>query len=54
LRALGARGAKGAFLAIFDEGTKGALLLKPEEETDFTLLTEGALGARGAGRKAKH
>lgn len=51
-RALGARGERGAFLAILDEGTKGALLLKPEDETGFTLLTEGARGARGAGRKA--
>jgi hypothetical protein len=53
-RALGARGAKGAFLAILDEGAKGAFLLKSEEDTGFTLLTEGARGARGAGRKAKH
>ena len=52
--ALGARGAKGAFLATLDEGTKVALLLKPEKETGFILLTEGARGARGAGRKAKH
>ena len=53
-RALGARGTKGAFLATLDEGTKGALRLKPVVETGFIVLTEGARGARGAGRKAKH
>ncbi|MDA8775051.1 hypothetical protein N9N13_04905 [Opitutales bacterium] len=52
--ARGARGAKGAFLAILDGETKGALLLKPENETDFTLDTVGARGARGTARKAKH
>ena len=51
---LGARGEKGAFFAIREDGTKGALRLKPEKVTALTLLIEGALGALGAGRKAKH
>lgn len=52
--ALGARGEKGALFAIREEGTIGALRLKPEKVTDLTLLIEGARGALGAGRKAKH
>ena len=52
--AMGARGANGALFEILDEGTKGALLLKPENETVLTLDTEGTLGALGAERKAKH
>lgn len=51
--AIGARGGNGALREILDDGAKGALLLKPENETGLTLDTKGTRGALGAKRRAK-